>query len=769
MPLPLLALALVCASACTDARSPDARPTDAREVTPADSVTHRPSDPTLRAAAEAINDGHPYRATRLLVPVLADSSRRTPEAVYLAAAAAAAWGGWSEVERLVGDVSWADTLFGGAPRVLATRAALGQRRDSLAVQRARAAVAASPDDDERGRRLVYLARAFDRLEARDSAEAAYGRAAQLVPAIGDWLRLRAAGVASDSAARAGYFARVGSAVARARVPWTDATARERIRDLAGAARDYESLGARPTAFRLRLAAAAGDSVARSGIRSELVAFIRARAGSGDARTAVEVLDQAYPALTPAEELVVARSAARSGPVARAIQGFARASAGGVALADNDRFVWASALDRAGREKEAAAAYAKVTRPASLAAAAAYGRGRALLQAGDRAGSMRALREAASRFPRDTSAANALALLADLNTDDQHDPQARALYQRVAREFPSTRIAGRARFRAAIIALAAGNARAAAAELDTLRARNPESDEALAAGYWAGRAWAQAGDSAKARERWRAVSVAEPLSYYASASARRLGEQPWSPPSSSAEIVRVAAVDSAMSRAALLEGLGLDLEARFEYEQLARDASADTSRVLATAQAFLAAGQPSRAIALAWQAIGKGVARDARAYRLAYPVLERELIARESKARGVDPAFVAAVIRQESSFNPGATSPAGARGLMQVMPSVGAAIARSRGLTPWDAALLYQPDVSVELGTAHLADFLKQFGVSERALAAYNAGNSRVAAWSKKPGTDDPELFVERIPFVETRDYVRIVSRNRELYRSLYEW
>lgn len=764
MPVPLLAIAVLCVSACTDAR-----PAESAGVPPADSVAFAPSDPTLRSAVEFINAGHPYSATRLLVPVLADSARRTPGALYVAAAAAAAWGGWSEVERLVGAVPWADSLFGGAARVLATRAALGQRRDSLALQRARLAVATAPNDAERGRRLVYLGRAFDRLETRDSAEYAYARAADLVPSIADWLRLRAAGVTADSTRRAGFFASVASPVARARIPWTDATARERSGDPAGAARDYAALGALPTAFRLRLLAASADSAARAAVRTELVSFVRSRAGSADARAAVEVLDQAFPTLTPAEELQVARSAGRAGPVARALAGFQRASSGGVALSDSDRFAWAAALDRAGQEREAAAAYARVRGPVPLAAAAAYGRGRALLQAGDRAASMRALREVATRFPRDTAAANALSLLADLNTDDAHDPEARALYLRVAREFPSTRMAGRARFRAAMIALAAGSARVAAQELDTLRARNAESEEVLAAGYWAGRAWAQAGDSAKARDRWRAVSTAEPLSYYASASARRLGEKAWSPPQAAAPIAHLPAVDSAMARAALLEGLGLDLEARFEYDKLARDATADTSRALPTAQAFLAAGQPSRAIALAWQAIGKGLSRDANAYRLAYPVLERELIARESKARGVDPAFVAAVIRQESSFNPGATSPAGARGLMQVMPSVGASMARARGFAPWDAVLLYQPDVSVELGTAHLAGFLKQFGAPERALAAYNAGNSRVAAWSKKPGTDDPELFVERIPFVETRDYVRIVSRNREMYRDLYDW
>ena len=162
-------------------------------------------------------------------------------------------------------------------------------------------------------------------------------------------------------------------------------------------------------------------------------------------------------------------------------------------------------------------------------------------------------------------------------------------------------------------------------------------------------------------------------------------------------------------------------------------------------------------------------RDARAYRLAYPVLERELIGAEAKRARIDPALVAALIRQESSFNPRATSAPGARGLMQVMPSVGAALARARKIAPWDPVLLYQPDVNVILGTTHLAGFLGQYPAPEYALAAYNAGPGRVSTWRKKAGVSDPLLFVERIPFVETRDYVRIVLRNRALYEALYEW
>ena len=107
--------------------------------------------------------------------------------------------------------------------------------------------------------------------------------------------------------------------------------------------------------------------------------------------------------------------------------------------------------------------------------------------------------------------------------------------------------------------------------------------------------------------------------------------------------------------------------------------------------------------------------------------------------------------------------------MQVMPTVGQQVARSLGYPVWDSALLFEPDANLELGTAHLAAFMKQYDGLVRTLAAYNAGGSRVERWKTKAGTDDPEIFAERIPFTETRDYVRIVQRNRELYAALYEW
>jgi soluble lytic murein transglycosylase len=192
-----------------------------------------------------------------------------------------------------------------------------------------------------------------------------------------------------------------------------------------------------------------------------------------------------------------------------------------------------------------------------------------------------------------------------------------------------------------------------------------------------------------------------------------------------------------------------------------------ARALAAAYAFSRAGFPSRGILLAERARALGVQLEGEDWRLLYPMTHAQVIAAEAKRNRIDAALVAAIIRQESRYTPTALSPAGARGLMQLMPTVGRSLARARGIVPWDDVMLYQPDVSIELGTTHLAAELRRDVNPTHALAAYNAGRSRLTRWRSLRGSEDPELFIERIPYVETRDYVRIVLRNQEFYRALY--
>ncbi len=720
-------------------------------------------DSVARTAASALAAGQPWRASRLLAPLLRDSVRRTPAVVLLAAEAAGAWGGWTQVERLLADAPWVDA-DGGRGRELLTRAALARQADSAALRDARLGLATATPAT-RGVRLVLLARAFDRLEQRDSAARVYAAAATVLPAVAAWLAFRAVAVTDDSAARERLAAAVGLPVARERLPLASAQARERAGDLRGAASAFAALGSPGDAFRLRYAADSSDSM-RTVLRSELKAFIEARSGSADARSAAGVLDSFAP-LTADEELVVGRSFALSGPAARAAARLAPALAAGKG-APQDRFAYATALFDLDRYADAAFQFNLVRTPPALAANAAYGRARALVRAGqttEARSALRALVRTQGAFA--DAAAPALLLLADLATDDRRDADAREALLSLAHRYPRHRYAPAALFRAGIIAFAAGQMQVAARELDSLARRYPGDADAGAARYWAARALAAAGDTSGARARWEDVAARDPLSYYAAAASQRLGRPEWVPPAAIDSFARFADLGSALARVEVLGRLGLDREARWEQDRLARLADSSVDRLLATAAAFRDHGLASRAVQLGWRALARGALRDARTFRILFPLTSRAPLEAYARDERLDPSFVAALIRQESIFSPAATSPAGARGLMQVMPAVGRALAAAAGYPLWDPVLLYQPDVNLDLGTRHLAELVRRYPQPVRVLAAYNAGTTRVESWSAKVGMDDEELFAERIPFRETRDYVRIIQRNQQMYRALY--
>jgi soluble lytic murein transglycosylase len=720
-------------------------------------------DSTLVEAGQAIARGRPWQATRLLTIVLRDSTRRTPAAVFLAATAAGEWGGWSEVRQLLDGERWLDTLYDGRARVLLARAALEQHDDSAALQHANIALTADPQS---GERLMLLATALERVNARDSAARVFQRAAERLPQVADWLLLRAAAVTADSTARTNLFAQIKDPLPRTRIPWAEAAVYERLGDMAEASRRYTALGERVTSLRLRLALSS-DSGARPVIRREMLSMIAGRVSSAAARQAIVLVDSAFAPLSPSEELVVARSAADCSLLSRAATGFARVGSKRLGSGE-DRFTYASVLTRLKRNAEAAQQFKLVRSPKSLAALAAYQGARALVRDGQLAAGRKALVRVTKAFSRDTAAAaSAYFLLADLASDDRSDGESRRLYRIVARRYPSSRFAPTARFRAAMVALLSGQSKQAAEEFDALAERYNGSDEALGATYWAGRSWAQQGDSAKARDRWQRVTARDPLSYYAALSANRLGSHPWSPPAAPDSFPADPDVSGVVSRADLLARLGMNQESRWELERLTKSSDNSPERLLVLANAFRSQGMAGQAIQLARRALAEGAAADARTFRLIYPVIHADALLAEAAEQGIDPSFVAAVIRQESSFNPAATSPAGARGLAQVMPEVGERLAKALNYPVWDPVLLYQPDVSIQLGTVHLRELVSQYDQRARILAAYNAGSPRVERWSKRIGVNDPEVFAEQISFVETRDYVRIIQRNEDIYRALY--
>ncbi|HEX8851823.1 MAG TPA: transglycosylase SLT domain-containing protein, partial [Gemmatimonadaceae bacterium] len=629
------------------------------------------------------------------------------------------------------------------------------------------AVARAGDARARGTRLVLLARALERTKQLDSARVTYDLAARDLAPIADWLALRALALDPDSARRAARAAALTLDPARARALWAEAQARERLLDWSGAAAIYERLGQPVDMWRVRLLAAS-DSASRASVRTGLFALVETRGGTPLARSAVEILDASFPTHSASEELIIGRSAAASGPVDRAVRGLSRALTAGLGT-PQDRFSYATLLSRTGKDADAARQFAKIT-TGPLAGRAAYQRARSLLRSGSGDAASAALDRLLARFPRDTAAASsALFLRADLASDAQRDAAARAGFRRLAARYPTSALAAEARFRAALIAYIADSARVAAAELDTLARRYPSSDEALPALYWSARSWEKAGDSAAARERWQRVLKPEPVSYYALLAARRTGAALPAIVSARDSFTVFPDLDAAMRRASLLEDTGMAPEAGWEYDAIAAAADSSVERLLATAAAFRDRAMSVRAINLARRALARGAAADARTYRLVYPLVQQDALLAEAAEHKLDPILVAALIRQESSFYPQAISPAGARGLMQLMPSLGSQLARAARFPTWDVALLWQPDVNMQLGMTHLATLMRADTVLAHVLAAYNAGEARVDRWTTKHGTSDPEIFVERIPYAETRDYVRIIERNRFIYHSLYVW
>ncbi len=144
----------------------------------------------------------------------------------------------------------------------------------------------------------------------------------------------------------------------------------------------------------------------------------------------------------------------------------------------------------------------------------------------------------------------------------------------------------------------------------------------------------------------------------------------------------------------------------------------------------------------------------------YPLRRFEVI--EKHKQKVDPYLVAALIRQESGFNERARSPAGAMGLMQLMPGT------ARRMERVSKRELYDAKTNIRLGVRFFYHLLNRYDYNaDLALAAYNAGPERVDTWRKRYPVADTVLFVDLIPFKETRDYVALISRNYFWYSRLY--
>ncbi len=484
--------------------------------------------------------------------------------------------------------------------------------------------------------------------------------------------------------------------------------------------------------------------------------------SDDAAAAVGVALAALRPRTPPERVALARAMKAHGAAADARLEVERALRQGDSSAAT-LVLAGELLAVAGRFRDAERAYRAAAGDPTLGALAIYRRARVLVRLGD-AGAREALSGFAQSFPSDTAAPTALYMLGDMLGDRGDWSGAARWFGELIARYPADLRASLARFRLAAQALRDGGRDSAAALFQAeVAATGPQRTTAR---FWLGKLTLLAHDTAGARATWLALVREDSIGYYGLRARREVDLPP----------LRIAAaplpgasptVATSLGRIDTLLLAGLDTAAQAEVRAvLARAPQQDIDALLAWSDGLAARGFGPAAVRLGWQAALKSP-NDSRVLRVIFPWPNRRAVEAEAAEFGVDPLLLVAIVRQESVFDAQALSPAGARGLAQLLPGTAALTARGLDVTFYPEWITV-PDLNLHLGAAHLQELLQRFGGRvDAAAAAYNAGAAPVKRWLERPGADDPDEFIELIPYQETRGYVRAVLRNRELYRALY--
>lgn len=726
--------------------------------------------------------------------------------------------------RAVADDSAAADVFAALldadPRAPDARAARLYLAESLgragrwpeAAEHARPLADAGPADELHARALFLLARAHEEAGAWADADTAYARYRALATPLAPYASMRQAAVRRALGrledAASGYEAAAAGDIARLQraIAYEQAIAlRVELGQPARALELYrELLGfAEQPAYRAPLLAAAAALAAQQGQPDQARAWLRAAVAEAPATAAA--LDAAAQLLADPQGALAPADAARV---------FAAHERWDDAVAQFDAAIVASdpAAQLAMRRERALALRALGRFDEALAELAAVGAAapdgdtgrqaqldwvQTLGQSGDVPRAIAGYQEFAAAYPDDPRAPEALRRAVTL-LEGQGDA-AGAASQRLdfARRYPAAEGAARARFLAGVHFFDTGRPDDARAVWDELRQASSGA-VASQATYWAARA--ASGDPADApADMLDAARDAAPDSYYAARASELLGDhvpgdaplgQPvsadewraadqwlaaWSGASATAIAAReetLAQVPAAV-RAVALADVGLTDEAIGEWRAPLEAWRDDPLLLYHAARAayeggvtYVALNAAERLVAISPAA---GTAQEPAALRkLIYPTPYRALVTAQARTHGIDPLALYALLRQESHFNPAATSWVGARGLAQVMPATAQGIAADLGVADFHQDDLYRPEVSVRFGAYYLRRQLDGMsGSLPGALAAYNGGAGNAWRWAGGDSVPDPDLFVERIDFEETRGYVKLVYGYYDAYRRLY--
>ncbi len=389
---------------------------------------------------------------------------------------------------------------------------------------------------------------------------------------------------------------------------------------------------------------------------------------------------------------------------------------------------------------------------------------------------------AKHYPQHGLADDALWQAAKATERNSQFARAETLYGRLAEHYPQSEYSDEARWGIgfALYCREQYPQALAAFERTSQQAHQPHIiDQAL---YWAGKSADRLGQAEAATALYGRAAAGFPRSYY-SARAVQLGHReqvqlegrPADNPrqvarSTSSGDVPALAHRAHLERAGLLNQLGLRGWSAAEMKQAVLDHKGHKAALKAIRDYYEALGFRDQALRLSLRLFD---GQDLEELPHIYPTYYWEEIAAAAAAAQIDPFLVLSVIRQESTFNENAVSRAGARGLMQIMPHTGLTLARRLKVKPFELRALFDPAVSIRLGSYFLGDQMRQFATGpgaglgfELGLAAYNAGPHNARRWLETFPSEDPDAFVERIPFKETRLYVKLVLKNYAIYKAL---
>lgn len=454
-------------------------------------------------------------------------------------------------------------------------------------------------------------------------------------------------------------------------------------------------------------------------------------------------------------------------------------------------------------------------------------GRAQLGLGDAQAALATFNRVRQLYPNDPAAVTALLDVAATYRSAGAYSDAVAAYQAAASTAPQSEEAPEALLQAADTERLYGSVTNAIALYTQLAQQYPDSEQAqegiVAAGFdlmstdptnaaqilglvtnaeallWRGKLLQQLGDNAGATQAWQNAVQAEPGDYFAMRACELLtGFDPFAAPavepslptgpddvaaaeawaaqtfgvaSVSAQLSPELAGDGMLRRGTALWNVGMYAEARGEFDSLHalkrgspidlfqmafyyRDIGVYRSSVYAAIRLIYLSGQTLDQIPTAIM-------------HLSYPFEYRDLFVQEAIADGLDPLLVAALVRQETSFDATAVSPVGARGLMQFMPATAQDMADQLGMTNFEQSDLNRPIVAIPFGTHYLSSMQAfQGGSAAGALLSYNAGPGAAQGWVSAAG-NDLDLLYRTITYDETRAYLELIHGNYIVYQYLY--